>query len=148
MTEPDKPAEHEAQQQRCEGEEEEEQQQQQPERATLAHDFDDDDSSLSGSDSEADGLSAMMNAQMALLQQQQDTMRQFLMMMRAAYPQQTLTDEERLVLSQPLPAPLETADIAGVAKYIAEGHAKNIIVMTFVASLTYCPLTAATPLCK
>ena len=44
----------------------------------------------------------------------------------------TLTDEERTVLNSPVPKPLASADIAGVAKYIAEGHAKNIIVMSFV----------------
>jgi len=40
----------------------------------------------------------------------------------------SLTREERNFLKSP-PKPLETTDIAGVAKYIAEGHAKNIIVM-------------------
>lgn len=126
MTEPSKAAEHET-----EREEPQPHSEDAEERVAEAHEFD--DGPLSDSDGGADGLSAMMDAQMALLLQQQDAMRHFLQMMRAAYPQQTLTDEERLVLSQPLPTPLETADIAGVAKYIAEGRAKNIIVMRFAA---------------
>jgi len=40
-----------------------------------------------------------------------------------------LTETEREFLHSPVPKPLETADIAGVAKFIKEGHAKNIIVM-------------------
>jgi len=42
----------------------------------------------------------------------------------------TLTDEEHAVLSAPVAKPLVSADIDGVAKYILDGHAKNIIVMT------------------
>jgi len=40
-----------------------------------------------------------------------------------------LTDREREILAKPLPTPLETPDLAGVAKYIRDGKAKNIIVM-------------------
>jgi len=41
-----------------------------------------------------------------------------------------LTDKQRELLESPVPKPLSSADIAGVAKYIKDGKAKNIIVMT------------------
>jgi len=41
-----------------------------------------------------------------------------------------LTDEERAYIHTPVPKPLASPDIAGVAKFIKEGHAKNIIVMS------------------
>jgi len=44
-------------------------------------------------------------------------------------PPVPLTEEERLILSIPVPRPLFTPDIVGIARYIREGHAKNIIVM-------------------
>jgi len=40
-----------------------------------------------------------------------------------------LTQEQWDFLQTPVPKPLETTDLAGVAKYIKEGHAKNVIVM-------------------
>jgi len=42
----------------------------------------------------------------------------------------SLTDEERAILCAPVAKPLSSADIDGIAEYILEGHAKNIIVMT------------------
>ena len=73
---------------------------------------------------------------LAEMKQQQVAMKQLLAMMRHARvqppPPPPLTEEERALLESPLPQPLETPDLAGVAKYIADGHAKNIIVMSFV----------------
>jgi len=58
----------------------------------------------------------------------EETKKDFMEVMMAANP--PLTEEERLVLKNPVPQPLESPDIAGVAKYIRDGKAKNIIVMT------------------
>jgi len=50
-------------------------------------------------------------------------------MMQASKPR-GLTEKERRILESPLPQPLTTPDLKGVAEYIRDGHAKNIIVMT------------------
>ena len=104
-------------------------------------DDDDDDSSLSDLSDDDNGgmdlsdlslaqLQMILNQSVASAEQQQALLQHFLAMMSIDRP---LTDEERRVLASPVPQPLSSPDIAGVAKYILEGHAKNIIVMTFVA---------------
>ena len=92
-------------------------------------DGDDDDMKL-------DAMGLMLGMSLAEMKQQQAAMKQLLAMMRHERvqppPPPPLTEEERALLESPLPQPLETPDLAGVAKYIADGHAKNIIVMSFV----------------
>ena len=87
-------------------------------------------------DVKLDAMSLMLGVSLAEMKQQQVAMKQLLAMMRHASvqppPPPPLTEEERALLESPLPQPLETPDLAGVAKYIADGHAKNIIVMSFV----------------
>ena len=96
--------------------------------SSLSDDDLDDDPSL-------DAMGLVMGMSLSELKHQQAAMRQLLAMMRQARAQSPalppLTDEERALLESPLPQPLETPDLAGVAKYIMDGHAKNIIVMSF-----------------
>ena len=114
------------------------------EHSVPEEDFGDNDSSLSSlsdddadDDASLDAMGLVMGMSLAELKHQQTAMRQLLALMRqtrAQSPAQPpLTDEERALLESPLPQPLETPDLAGVAKYILAGHAKNIIVMSFAA---------------
>jgi len=89
--------------------------------------FDDDSSdSFDVTDAVMTQLQTLLDASISSAEEQRRVIERFLLMMQM---QRSLSDEERRVLETPLPAPLSTPDIAGVAKYIAEGHAKNIIVM-------------------
>jgi len=105
------------------------------EQAADAADVDSDSSSSDG-DEMPDHTDEMLDQLLAMLQNriqdaadQQFILKQFLAMMSGT-ESVPLTEEERRVLNSPLPAPLSTPDLKGVAEYIKSGRAKNIIVMT------------------
>jgi len=94
---------------------------------SFSNSSDDDDDDFVFTGGSLDQLQLMLNAAISNEEERMLALQRLLAMMKA---KRSLTDEERAVLSKPVPQPLTSPDVAGVAEYIRSGHAKNIIVMS------------------
>jgi len=78
-------------------------------------------------ESEQDMLRATLSKLSCPPEKQDQVVKLFMELM--SQKQYDISPEERRILESPPPKPLVSADIPSIAKYIKEGHAKNIIVM-------------------